>query len=73
MSEGQIRTMIDLPDEAVPLSVIELVEYLDEDSERCFKFRTQGTESTAMILGLLELAKRDLIRSSRFPDDTDND
>lgn len=61
---------LDLPDGAVPLAVVELVEYLDPDTgQRVYGYRHQGASAVSTTLGLIDLMKGRVAKSARFPDD----
>lgn len=49
--------VLPLPEEAVPMTVVEVVEYLDEDGDHAYGYRVQGTQSPAQVAGLLEVVK----------------
>lgn len=67
---NQIDHHIDLPDGAVPLAAVELVEYLDPDSgERVYGFRHVGSSAVSTVLGLIELMKRKLLADAHFQDE----
>ncbi len=62
--EAGVLTLVPIPDGAIATSVVEVVEYLDEDCERAYGIRFNGSSSVATVLGLLELAKRNVIACS---------
>lgn len=63
MDNGQVRHQIDsIPDEAIAITALEVVEYLDEDGDRSYAFRYDGDVSVATMLGLLVLLQDDVLR-----------
>lgn len=57
LNDGQLATLVDLPEGAIPLGVVEVVSYLDDDGDTCYGFRWPASMSYSNVLGLLELVK----------------
>jgi hypothetical protein len=55
-SDG-LTYLLPLDDSAIPMTVVEIVEYLDEDGDHAYGYRVQGTQSPAQVAGLLEVVK----------------
>jgi hypothetical protein len=68
VEHGEIRagvlTLVPVPEGAIATSVVEVVEYLDANCERAYGVRFSGSSSVATVIGLLELAKRNVIECS---------
>lgn len=60
-----LRNHCDLPPDAVPLSVVEVVEYLTTDGSRAFVVRHSTGNPLSTIVGLLELGKAQVLEDSR--------
>lgn len=71
VTEGQMEFLTPLPDSAIPLTAVEVVEYLDEDGDHAYGFRVQGTQSPSSVAGLLELVKARFLDMANYgcPDD----
>ena len=58
----QVLTHCPLPDAAMPMAVVEVCQYLDEQGEQKYAFRFTEGAAGSTLLGLLELAKHQLFR-----------
>lgn len=56
-----IRTHCDLPEEAVPLVVVEVVEYLDIEGDRRFVVRIDGEVPLSTTVGLMRIAEHQIM------------
>lgn len=54
-----------LPDGAIPNGEVAVLSYLDVDGELCYAVWNDGLLPLSSYLGLLELAKNDLIRDAK--------
>lgn len=63
---NRIEHHVDLPEGALPLSVVEVVEYLDADGNRVYGYRHQGSTALSATIGLLDLAKHNLMSRAKF-------
>lgn len=63
---AHLETLVDLPDTAVPITVVEVVCFIDGEGDTAYIVRTEGTESTMQVLGLLEIAKHHVMANSTF-------
>lgn len=57
---------IPLPEGAIPLSVVEIVEYLTPEGHRVYGYRHSGDTALSTTLGLIELAKTQIIEQADF-------
>lgn len=57
-----VQTLCPLPDAAMPMAVVEVVQYLDEQGEQKYAFRFTEGAAGSTLLGLLELAKHQLFK-----------
>lgn len=56
-----MRFLAELPEGAIPNSVIEVVGYLDTDGEQKYCLRIDGDVPYSTHLGLLRFAEHDLV------------
>ena len=64
LTSGEVRTLCDIPRGAVPLAVVEITEFLDEDGQRRFSVRGGGEVPLSTMIGLLRLAEHYIIADS---------
>lgn len=58
-----------VPEGAIPIGFISVLSYVDKEGAQCWKLYNQLDMPLSNILGLLEMAKHDIIRrsSAAFP------
>lgn len=52
-----IKTNIEIPENAMPEQVLEIVAFIDGEGKRRWDFRCQGDVPVSSTLGLLEIVK----------------
>ena len=57
-----VRHLTDIPETAIPVSVMEIVSYLNADGSSEWALRVGGETHLSTLLGLMELAKASLLR-----------
>lgn len=60
---SEVNHSCELPDGAVPVTVIEIVSYLVADGDQQFCVRVGGNPQLSAALGLVELSKDSMIRA----------
>lgn len=65
-TNGTVAHHIDLPDDALPVAVFEIVEYLDAEGNRVYAYRHAGASNVSTAVGLIELAKHNLMSRTNF-------
>jgi hypothetical protein len=59
-----IRTLCEIPEDAVPLEVVEVCGWIDSKGERRWSVRFAGETPVSTTLGLLRLAEHHVIAES---------
>lgn len=61
---AEIKTLCDIPPDAVPLEVVEVVGYLDAAGNRCYSVRYMGDSPLSTTLGLLRIAEHRVVHDA---------
>lgn len=72
-AESEVRTLVKLPEGAIPIDVIEVCGFISAEGKRQWLTRFSGDAPVSTLLGLLTMAEHDIVaESNKWRDDEDS-